>query len=320
MFTNEKWGEYDYNEDQSSYLQNINFSPIIELAMQNLTDTPPVVKPSIVELPIQNLATHTIALQQHSRHLSDILDQAYDGARINILSLPPIPETPPQSFQHDFRRPIPYMDKEYCDFSRGIGPKVLPLNPSCHQRALKQCAAIALAQIGVLYSTRSVIDNLSDALDHYMRTMTMLMRSIVDREASGISSGFPDVISKVFSELGVTDLHSFYQNRVVKYHNKMLKECQDLSQKCHAMAIPELAPQLKLEDVPELHFPAALSEVFTPSLEPGFQMLHSLEQEELQGLELLDTVSQDDMKIEIVEYTQPEPSPSMSPRSKKKRK
>ncbi|KAI5633205.1 hypothetical protein NE865_14084 [Phthorimaea operculella] len=325
MATRTLWGEFENDPSDETILQNVNFNPIIELGMQNIPEIPITVKSSPIELPKPNLITHTIQLHACARQLAAILDRtenaAFEGVRIDALSLPPIPPEPPLKLEHEAKPPINFLEKEYCDFSLGKGPVILPFTPESHKRALKQCAAIGIGHVGFSMCTSTALTAVSDALDHYMTNMCKLLRTVVDREASGIKSGFPDAISKVFADLNVGNLHEFYENRVVRYHARIKARCEDLRSQCDALVVGNIAPQLKLEDVPELHFPAAL-DAYTPSLEPGFQMLQSLEQEQLQGLDLLDTVNTDDIKVEAMEFSQPETTklPTLSPSAKKKRK
>ncbi|XP_035435155.1 STAGA complex 65 subunit gamma-like [Spodoptera frugiperda] len=319
------WGEMEDERTDETLLQNVNFNPIIELGMQNIPEISITVKSSPIELPKPNLITHTIQLHAHARQLTNILEQAenalFEGARIGPITLPIEPPEPELKLEHDTNPPINFLEKEYCDFSLGKGPMILPFTPESHKRALRQCAAIALGHVGVATTTNVVLTAVADALDIHMTNMCKLLRTVVDKEASGLKSGFPDAISKVFSDLNVGNLHEFYQNRVVRYHAMTKKKCEDLRLQCEALAIRDIAPQLKLEEVPELHFPAALDGAFTPSLEPGFQMLHSLEQE---GLELLEAVTSDDItKMDAMEFSQPETTaklPTLSPSAKKKRK
>ncbi|XP_072942337.1 uncharacterized protein [Epargyreus clarus] len=319
------WGEIDGEENDETVLQNVNFNPIIELGMQNIPEIPITVKSSPIELPKPNIITHTLQLHAYARQLSGILEQTesavFEGVRIGALSLPPPPPEPEVKMVHETVPPINLLPKQYGDFSRGNGPVILPFTHESHKRALKQCAAIALGHVGIASCTNTALTAVADALDIYLTNMGKLLRNAVDREAGGLHSGFPDVVSKVFSDLQVGNLHEFYENRVLRYHSRMKKKCEILRAQCEALAVGDIPPQLKLEEVPELHFPAAL-DAFTPSLEPGFQMLHSLEQEQLQGLDLLDTVSADDLKVDTLDFSQPDSvkMSSLSPTAKKKRK
>lgn len=330
MTSRKLWGEMEEEEYDETLLQSVNFNPIIELGMQNIPEISITVKSAPIELPKPNLITHTIQLHAYSRHLSTILEQIdntlYERVRLDPSSIPTPPPDPNLKSEHETNAPINFLEKLYCNFSLGRGPVILPFTPESHKRALRQCAAIAIGHVGIPTCTNTALTALADALDIYMTNFCKLMRTVTDREASGLKSGYPDIISKVLADLNVGNLHDFYENRIVKYHAKIKKKCENLRSQCEVLAMRDIAPPLKLEEVPELHFPAAL-DAFTPSLEPGFQMLQSLEQEQLQGLEMLDTVSTDDIKIEPMEFAQPETttklpllSPSTSASAKKKRK
>lgn len=320
------WGEFEDDETDETIHQTVNFNPIIELGMQNIPEIPITVKSSPIELPKSNLITHTIQLHAYSRQLTAILEQTenavFEGARLDVMSLPTPPPEPNTELEHEDTPPINFLPKEYSDFSRGKGPVILPFTPESHKRALRQCAAIALSHVGIATCTNTALNAVADALDIYLNNMCKLTRTVVDREASGINCGFPDVMAKVFADLNVGNLHEFYQNRVVKYHAKIKRKCEDLRNQCEALALGDIAPQL--EEVPELHFPAALDGSFTPSLEPGFQMLHSLEQEQLQGLDMLDNIpaSTDDIRVDQIDFSQPDSVKisSLSPGARKKRK
>ncbi|CAH2242297.1 STAGA complex 65 subunit gamma-like [Pararge aegeria] len=325
MTTNQLWGEFETEDGDDTVMQNVNFSPIIELGLQNIPEIPITVKTSPIELPTPNLITHTIQLHAYSKELLAIIEQnentyCEDG-QMDTLNIPNAPPEPILKSEHETIPPINFLPKQYCDFSLGKGPVILPFTPESHKRALKQCAAIGIGHIGFATCTNTALDTVADALDIYMTNMCKLMRTAVDREASGLKSGFPDVVSKVFADLNVGNLHEFYENRVVRYNSIVKNNCEDLRNQCEVIAIGDIAPQLKLEEVPELHFPAVLDDAFTPSLEPGFQMLQSLEQEQLQNLELLDTVTTDDIRVDVMEFTQQEIKlPTLSPTAKKKRK
>ncbi|XP_013162612.1 PREDICTED: STAGA complex 65 subunit gamma-like [Papilio xuthus] len=318
------WGEFEDDENDDNIQQTVNFNPIIELGMQNIPEIPITVKSSPIELPKSNLITHTIQLHAYSRQLNAILEQTenavFEGARLDVMSLPTPPPELSTELEHESKPPINFLQKEYCDFSRGKGPVITPFTPESHKRALRQCAAIALGHIGITTCTNTALNAMADALDLYLNNMCKLMRTIVDREAGGIKSGFPDVMAKVFADLNVGNLHEFYQNRVIKYHAKMKRTCEDLKVQCESLALGELAQPL--EEVPELHFPAALDDAFTPSLEPGFQMLQSLEQDQLQGLDILEAVTSDDIRVDHIDFSQPETVKisSLSPGARKKRK
>lgn len=323
MASGKLWGEIDDESRDETVLQNVNFNPIIELGMQNIPEIPITVKSLPTELPKPNLITHTIQLHAYSRQLSAILEQTenavFEGARLDAMSIPTMPPEPPLNLIHKPLLPINFVPKEYTDFCLGRGPVVLPFTPESHQRALRQCAAIAVGHVGVTTCTNTALNAIADALDVYLTNMCKLMRTVMDKEASGLRSGYPDIVSKVLAELKVGDLQEFYNNRIVNYHSKVKRKCEELRNQCELLVVGDLSPQLQLEEVPELHFPAALDGAFTPSLEPGFQMLQSLEQEQLQGLELLDAVEE---KVEPMEFSQLETKPklsSLSPGAKKKR-
>jgi len=83
---------------------------------------------------------------------------------------------------------------------------------------------------------------------------------------------------------------------VLRYYEQVLNKCSSLHDEYSSLAVPVhrsasdneiISDTVNEEDIPEIHFPALgdgyAADELQPSLEPGFQMLHSLEQEEQIG-------------------------------------
>ncbi|CAI9744398.1 Hypothetical predicted protein [Octopus vulgaris] len=72
---------------------------------------------------------------------------------------------------------------------------------------------------------------MTDIVQEYYSRIMKHMRSAVDNQLLHEQIGFPDVVEQVFHECGVgsvTELHDFYQNRVLRYHDNMLQQSQQL--------------------------------------------------------------------------------------------
>lgn len=320
MSTRNLWGEMEEEADNEMILQSVNFNPIIELGMQNIPEISITVKSSPIMLPEPNLITHTIQLHAYCRQLVSTLEQVEDAlakSTVNqeLLTIPNFPPQPESTLElkHAPTPGVNHLPKVYNDFSTGIGPVILPFTPESHKRALKQCAAIALAFVGTSTCTNTALDAVADGLDSFLSKFCKSLRSAVDKQASCLPSGFADAISRVLTDLKVGNLHDFYQESIVDYHLKLKQKCKRLANKIEYLAGKEPPP---LQEVPELHFPAVLDGSFTPSLETGYQMLQNLEQEQLEGLEFIEIVGQEP-KLEPMDYVQPDAA--LSPNSKKKR-
>ncbi|PSN37665.1 hypothetical protein C0J52_05620 [Blattella germanica] len=151
-----------------------------------------------------------------------------------------------------------------------------------------------------------ILDTLTDIAEEYIQKFTQLLRVTIDQEAMTESTGFADAMERVFHDMGegsMITLHEFYQCSTSEIDNE--------------------------EDIPEIHFPA-LGEGYSadelqPSLEPGFQMLHSLEQEEqLQNLETEEEINVSDSPNQDLTLqgtsmdSQQTPNPNKSRKKKKK--
>lgn len=197
-----------------------------------------------------------------------------------------------------------------------------PIGAAARKQALIQAAALVLStQSSSVSATRATLDALADAVDHFLRLITTTMRTVVDREANSPTSGnsrfilcnflflyvkftgiifigFADIMSRVFAELGITGLQSWYTQNVLG---------------CYESAQQSLV-EAPVPEVPQLHFPASLEEL-GDSLGPGFQMLHTLESGQLPALHLLEG---DSDNLELGEVLAEEESPPVSPTAKKK--
>lgn len=290
------WGEFE--DDPENDQQNVNFNPIIELGMQNIPEIPITVETPPVQLPEPNLFTHTIQLHEYYRELKALPAIIEKGLAENmtpnlvhntINNFPPQPKN--MKLKHNTTPGLNFLPKVFNDFTAGKGPVILPFTNESHQRALKQSAATALAFVGASSCMNSVVEAMADALDVFMSKFCRSLRVAVDRQASNIPSGFPDPLSRVLHDFNLTDLGNWYQNCIVSYNTNLQQKCRDYAEELQVLADVDNDPQ-ELEEVPELHFPAALEGSFTPSLETGFQMLQNLERENLDGYEFMENDGQ----------------------------
>ncbi|XP_033348996.1 STAGA complex 65 subunit gamma-like isoform X2 [Bombus vosnesenskii] len=167
------------------------------------------------------------------------------------------------------------------------------LTPETARSILKHAVITLLAHIGFEKSSNIAIETLTDIANHFLRRMTLLMKAAYEQR----DHGFPDILERVLVETGiggVAALHDYYQEYVLKFEDNMKKKVEAMMEK-QRMVLDEAANKLQFEELDE--FGNVYREVptlqlldpemgFPPSLDAGFQMLYSLEQDELNNLEV----------------------------------
>lgn len=158
---------------------------------------------------------------------------------------------------------------------------------------LRHAVTTLLAHIGFESSSNIAIETLTDIMDHFLRRMTLLLKVAVEQK----DDGFPDAVERVLLETGVGGvraLYDYYQEYVLKFEENMKWKVEEMLER-QRIVLDEAASKLQFEELDE--FGNAYREVptlqlldpemgFPPSLDAGFQMLYSLEQDELNSLEV----------------------------------
>lgn len=232
--------------------------------------------------------------------------------------------------------PFEDVPKYESQFSLGRGYTSLNLGHKNVIKLLQKGIAVLLLHYGWQDTSREALDVLTDFAEEFFLKLTRLLRTAVDHQLETGTTGFPDVLERVLVEMGLGGVEGIvqdYQLRVLNYSNfvhgnclRVMEEYKMLTQTRQKDIISELVCKIEDEDgdVPEIHFPAlgegyAVDEL-QPSLEPGFQMLHSLEQEEqLQNLEAEEEMTMGDslsQESQLSSYS----ASGGTPRNKKKRK
>ncbi|EZA50920.1 STAGA complex 65 subunit gamma [Ooceraea biroi] len=170
------------------------------------------------------------------------------------------------------------------------------LTPQTARNLLKHSVTILLAHIGFENSSDVAIETLTDITDHFLRRIYIIIYPYCD-----------DAMERVLLETGVgglAALHDYYQEYVLKYEENTRKKVEEMMEKqrqlelnpCSTkMVLDEAASKLQFEELDE--FGNVYREVptlqlldpemgFPPSLDAGFQMLYSLEQDELNNIEV----------------------------------
>lgn len=167
------------------------------------------------------------------------------------------------------------------------------LTPEAAGHLLKHAIVVLIAHIGFEKATDVAIETLTDIVDHFLRRITLLMKAAHEQE----DHGFPDFIERVLLETGigsVASLHNYYQEYILKFEQNMKKKVETMLER-QRIILDEAASKLQFQDLDE--FGNTYREVptlqlldpemgFPPSLDAGFQMLYSLEQDELNSLEI----------------------------------
>lgn len=224
---------------------------------------------------------------------------------------PPCPEEISQPELKPRTLPFQFTNREPRTYSRC--KPMQPCNQSNSRKLLRKSVATVLAHAGFDFAASDVLDTFASVAEEYIIKLTKMMRISVDQEALNGSSGFPDVVEKVFHEIGIGNvaaLHNYYQKNILQYHKQAVTLSKQLAEEYSNLTLPIVKKEdiedilrkkdeVEEEDIPELHVPAledgSSLEQLQPSLKPGFQMLHSLEQEEqLQSLDIKEEINVSD--------------------------
>ncbi|XP_074029112.1 STAGA complex 65 subunit gamma [Leptinotarsa decemlineata] len=281
---------------------------------------------------------YAISLHKYANDMRKMTELATE---MNIIpsedAAPPMPIMPEFELKHK-RNNLNYIPKDFTSFSCGSEIDIPELSEAVVKEILPKCIVTMFAHIGFETSHQSVLDVLSDVLETFLQKICHKIVDAVEDEDREHTSGFPNVIEKVLTEIGmggVKGLNDYYQNRVVKYVNVLKKRCKELNDNYAALLVPKSPSnsdkltnvvRVKVEededlielDNPEVHFAAFDGE--TPSvLETGLQLLNSLEAEE--NLQTLEDTTEGDISSASPGVSMPPESEvcNLSPFTKKKR-
>ncbi|XP_078047265.1 uncharacterized protein LOC144475332 isoform X2 [Augochlora pura] len=241
-------------------------------------------QPDYIQLPMGNLhVLNTINFHQQLRMMEEGMVLG-NMTTIEAQDLQDVKETQ-NSFQF---LPVPQERTAFKDSST-----VHYLTSETTRVILRHAVIVLLAHIGFEKSSDTAIATLTDIADHFLRRMTLLMKVAYEQK----DHEFHDVVERVLLETGVggiAALHDYYQEYVLKFEENMKRKTERMMEK-QRMVLDEAANKLQFEELDE--FGNVYREVptlqlldpemgFPPSLDAGFQMLYSLEQDELNSLEV----------------------------------
>lgn len=265
---------------------------------------------------IDREVSYSLDLRKHATALKQLI--ALANGRISspasqfhqrLPAAPPPPQRPATHLKHPVVHPLGFLPTRHTPFTLGQGspPEELCLD-SCLHILTKSISALA-AHSGWDASMSETLYVFRDAVDDFLRRLTGMLRVAVDQEALQGGNNFPDPVEQVFHTMGlgsIRDLHNYYQVQILGQIQRWEKNCLQLTNEyveladSYNVALPSSSAwnnSIKQEvseieegdegdvDVPQLHFPSTSDGDLTlqPSatLRTGFEMLHSLERQQL---------------------------------------
>jgi len=116
-------------------------------------------------------------------------------------------------------------------------------NTTCRQLARKSVITL-IAHAGFDNAADSAVDVLTDMLQSYLHQLTSNLADGRDAEMTLGGSNFPDILEKVFTEMGVGSAKSllrFYDADVVKQHETLQRQADALAAQYRAMTSGEVS-------------------------------------------------------------------------------
>ncbi|XP_046747855.1 STAGA complex 65 subunit gamma-like [Diprion similis] len=249
---------------------------------------------------LPNINPHVLNTITLHQRLRDLEDGGTPGPAMEIDG-PTSPEVREQL--NPFHFSFPHEETE-TDSKDSKIPDESPVNPTyltpeTAHGLLRHSVIVLLAHTGFENSSDIAIEAVTDIADQFLQRMTRLLKLAAEQD----KCGFPDAVERVLYETGIggaQSLHDYYQENVLRFETNMKQNVERAEVERREMELDagnnrmeqndgfggvgfdELdafgnvcreVPTLQLLD-PELGFP--------PSLDAGFQMLHSLEQEGLE--------------------------------------
>ncbi|XP_014211188.1 uncharacterized protein LOC106641314 [Copidosoma floridanum] len=250
-------------------------------------------QPEFIQLPMGNVhVLNTIHLRQQLRAMEE-------GTIIKNLTVIE-DESQDDSFKDSSDCTLPNKQSRKNFKNNG---NISHLRPATARSILNHAVITLLAHVGFEKAWSHAIDTLTDVAEHFLERISLLLKTASEEK----NYGFPDALEKVFVEAnigGIIGVHSYYQDYVLRHEKNVRRDVEkkmeqqkklefdscnikmDTDEGPSSMHFDELSqfsnvyrkvPTLQLLD-PDMGFP--------PSLDAGFQMLHSLEQDELNSLEV----------------------------------
>lgn len=182
----------------------------------------------------------------------------------------------------------------------------IELRPATVRSLLKHTVIVLLAHMGYEKSSDVAVDTLTDVADFFLKRVTRLLKLASEQD----DYGFPDAVERVLVESGVggvRGLHDYYQNKILRFEQHVKKKVEKAAEEQKISELKATNTKMELDEIASRFQFQELDEFgnvydrevptlqlldpdmgFPPSLDAGFQMLHSLEQDELNSMEVED--------------------------------
>ncbi|CAG5125878.1 unnamed protein product [Candidula unifasciata] len=189
------------------------------------------------------LVIHTIRLLQHIKKVRAAIatlqqEMKPEGESVAIC-VGPVPEYEGPPLRDRSRKKY-FTEEDYqSDFVRGIGVSPAPIDDVTCRRLLRRSTAAICAHLSFDTTQESVLETLTDICSEFLIQFTRHLGQAADRRGLYGPDGFPDLIERVFHEMGmgsVTCLRDFYKQRVLQYHDKVQQQCQALTAEYNALS------------------------------------------------------------------------------------
>ncbi|BFZ14518.1 hypothetical protein BsWGS_17557 [Bradybaena similaris] len=198
------------------------------------------------------LVIHTIRLLQHIKKvrtaIATLQQETKPEGESVVISVGPVPEYEGPPLRDRSKQKYFTEDEYQSDFVRGIGVSPAPIDDVTCRKLLRRSTAAICAHLSFDTTQESVLETLTDVCAEFLIQFTRHLGHAADRRGLYGPDGFPDLIERVFHEMGmgsVTCLRDFYKQRVLLYHEKIQQQCQALTADYNALSKqpPALAKQ-----------------------------------------------------------------------------
>ncbi|KAH9510019.1 STAGA complex 65 subunit gamma [Bulinus truncatus] len=181
------------------------------------------------------LVIHTIRLIQHMKKvkaaIATLQQDIKQDPEISQTTVGPIPQYDGPPIRDRSKQKYFTQEEYESDFVRGVGKPPSPIDEVTCRKLLRRSTAAICAHLSFDSTQESVLETLTDICQEFFLQFTKHLGMAADRRAIYGHGGFPDIVERVFYEMGlgsITCLHNFYQQRVLTYHRRMEEQCQAL--------------------------------------------------------------------------------------------
>ncbi|XP_076260636.1 uncharacterized protein LOC143196650 isoform X2 [Rhynchophorus ferrugineus] len=284
------WGEiptevsslpvYDVSEDiaKSMDINCLNDYPDVENALQFDELTLPSMDPMML---------YAIQLHKWTNDMTETIRLAELAVETNLIpsedAKPPVPEMPEICVKSkpnilNFMETLLPCPSSKCEM------EVPHLSAPIIKQLLIKCIATMTAHIGFESTYQSVLDVLVDVLEQFFKKFCDRLTSAVNEEENLDTSGFPNAMERVLTELGfggAKGLQDYYQCRVVNYVTVLEKRCQELDKYYSALILPKNeSPNSDVEKLYKMDVKEEQDDeeiVSSTSFPDGYQLIDLLE-------------------------------------------